>query len=156
MFGTDDAEHDQNLHNLMTRARMYGLVFNPQKCYVKVPEITFFGSVYSRNGVKPDSSRMKEIQELPSPTDKQKVLSFLGMVQYLSSYIPHVSELSAPLRNLTKKDVAFVWSATHQKAFDAIKDVIAKATTLHYFNPNFQTKLKVDASQLGLGPHWFK
>ena len=151
VYGKDEEEHDRNLHNLMVRARACGLVFNANKCFIKVPEISFFGAVYSKDGIKPDPERTKEIQELPAPNCKQKVLSFLGMVQYLSAHIPHLSELTAPLRNLTKKDAEFIWTGTHQDAFNKIKHTIAGTTTLSYFNPKYHTKIQVDSSKIGLG-----
>jgi hypothetical protein len=73
------------------------------------------------------------------------------MVQYLSPFIPHLSDLTAPLRCLLKKDAQFTWSATQQDAFNALKDNITSATTLNYFNPKLKTKIQVDASLKGLG-----
>jgi hypothetical protein len=35
----------------------------------------------------PDSTKVKAINEMPNPTDKTGVMRFLGMVNYLSSYI---------------------------------------------------------------------
>ena len=32
VYGHDETDHDNNLHNLMIHARKYGLVFNPNKC----------------------------------------------------------------------------------------------------------------------------
>lgn len=151
VFGGTEQEHDENLHGLMKKARAYGLVFNADKCAIKTDEIAFFGAVYTKDGVKPDPKRVAEIQELPPPDTKTKVLSFLGMAQYLSAHIPHLSEITAPLRGLTKKDTDFRWTGTHQKCFDDIKQAIASATTLHYFNPQYQTKIQVDASKVGLG-----
>ena len=151
VFGRDEQEHNRNLHSLMLRARAHGLVFNKNKCHIKAPEITFFGNIYSKYGVKPDPERTQEIENLASPTTKTQVQSFLGMVQYLSPYIPHLSDMTAPLRNLTKKDADFLWTASHQNSFQKIKDAVANATTLSFFNPQWQTKVQVDASKLGLG-----
>ncbi len=153
VYGKDNEEHDTNLHNLMAQARSHGLVFNPDKCSIKVPEITFFGAVYSKDGVRPDPARTREIQGLPAPFNKQKVMSFLGMVQYLAPHIPHLSDLTAPLRELTKKDTEFIWTQTHQAAFDRIKKTIAEASTLSYFNPDYATTIQVDASKTASAQH---
>ena len=151
VFGVDEKHHDENLYNLMLRAKTHGLVFNKNKCFIKVPEITFFGSIYSKQGVRPDPTRVEEISSLQSPTDIQQLQSFLGMVQYVAHHIANLSELTAPLRDLIKKNTEFTWTATHEAAFDKIKSAVAEAATLCYFNPEFKTKLQVDASKQGLG-----
>ena len=43
VYGANDTEHDMHLHKLCEKARSYGLVFNPEKCFIRVPEISFFG-----------------------------------------------------------------------------------------------------------------
>ena len=39
VFGQTEKEHDDNLHNLMTKALDYGLVLNSEKCVIKTPGI---------------------------------------------------------------------------------------------------------------------
>ena len=106
---------------------------------------------YSENGVEPDQARIKEISNLPPPSNKQELQSILGMVQYLSPFIPHLSDQTAPLRDLLRKDVIFTWTSTHHKAFQSLKDSIASTSSLHFFNPAYETKIQVDASTKGLG-----
>ena len=151
VYGSDEKEHDTHLHNLMKAAHVHGLVLNPDKCFVKESEISFFGATYSANGVKPDKTRVQEIKDLPAPTNIQELQSLLGMVQYLSPFIPHLSTQTAPLRELLKKEAVFSWNASHTSAFQTIKKSISNASTLHYFNPKLETKIQVDASQKGLG-----
>jgi transposase InsO family protein len=150
-FGSDDEDHDRHIHRLMQRAAEQGLVFNEEKCLIKAKKISFFGATYGADGVRPDSERTREIAELPVPKDKHDVQSFLGIVQYLSPFIPHLSDMTAPLRGMLKKDVQFTWSSTQQDAFDALKARITSATTLNYFDPKLKTKIQVDASLKGLG-----
>jgi hypothetical protein len=61
VYGKDEAEHDTNLLNLMRVAREHGLVFNSPKFKIKVSEISFFGNIYSAEGVKPDPERVAAI-----------------------------------------------------------------------------------------------
>ena len=151
VFGKDEREHDTNLYALLEKAKASGLVLNADKCYIKVPEISFFGMTYSENGVEPDQARIKEISNLPPPSNKQEIQSVLGMVQYLSPFIPHLSDQTAPLKDLLRKDVIFTWTSTHHKAFQSLKDSIASTSSLHFFNPVYETKIQVDASTKGLG-----
>ena len=124
-------------------------MFNEDKTYVKVPEIPFFGLLYGKEGVRPEPERTKEIVALEFPDDKQKLQSFQGMVQYLSPFIPHLSDMMLPLRNLLKSDV-FEYNSSHVEAFEKVKRTISSAVMLNHFNPTFKTVVQVDASQTGL------
>lgn len=151
VFGKNAEEHDSNLHRLMRRAESHSLVLNDSKCHVRCSEINFFGMVYTKTGVKPDPQKTKEIADLPSPTDAKMLMQFLGMVQYLSPFIPHLSDHTAVLRGLLKKEADFKWTATHEQAFKKLKSLICNAVTLNYFDPSLETKIQVDASKKGLG-----
>jgi len=72
------------------------------------------------------------------------------MVNYLSSYFPNFSNTIRPLTELTKKDMAFFWSAVQEAAFEKAKQLIASAPTLQYFDPRKPVTLQVDANEKGL------
>ena len=54
------------------------------------------------DGIKPDPNKVKAINDMPDPTDKAGVQRFLGMIQYLAKFIPNLSEVTAPLRELVE------------------------------------------------------
>ena len=144
-------QHDLNVFAPMKRAQERNLKFNPQKIQFKLPKITFMGHVISDQGVEPDPSKVKAINDMPAPVDKQGVMRFCGMVNYLNTFCPHLSQTIRPLFELTKKDHEFIWSETHQSAFLAAKQLIARAPCLAYFDHTRPVTLQVDASQGGLG-----
>lgn len=78
-------------------------------------------------------------------------MRFCGMVNYLNTFCPHLSQTIKPLFALTKKDHEFISSETHQSAFLAGKQLIARAPCLAYFYHTRPVTLQVDASQGGLG-----
>ena len=88
---------------------------------------------------------------MPSPKSKLKLASFLGMCNYLSTYIPCLSDVTTTLRSLNKKKVDFAWSPTYEKAFRQAKLNIANVVTLHYFDPVQPIVLECDASGNGVG-----
>ena len=73
------------------------------------------------------------------------------MVTYLAPFISHLSQKTAALRDLLKRESEFQWNASHQAAFTAVKEAISKETTLSYFNPKKYTTIQVDASSKRLG-----
>lgn len=151
VYGKDAAEHDRNMKLLMDRAKERGLVFNSDKCLIRQPEISFFGNIYSKDGIRPDPAKIQGIQSMPVPQDKEDLQRFLGMMTYLSSFIPSFSKHSQPLRELLKKDVPFEFNDYHVRCFEALKTSISTTTSLKFFDANKPTVLEVDSSMKGLG-----
>ena len=149
--GKTEAEHDQNLHNLMEVAKQHGLVFNSGKSELKVSQIKFFGMMYDKDGVHPDPAKVKDIKSRCSPESKTELQEFLGMVTYMSPFIPKLAEHTANLRNLLKKGIDYVWSESHEREFRKIKGLICQETTLTYFSVGEETVIQVVASSRGLG-----
>ena len=73
------------------------------------------------------------------------------MATYLSPFIPRLSDHTADLRALLKKDAEFVWTPTHQQAYNKVKDLVCEETTLAFFDANKETGIQVNASSRGLG-----
>ena len=97
VHGKDDAEHNRHLHNLMQVACEHGLIFNWEKCDVKATSVTFFSTVYDKDGVHPDPKKVEAIHKMPPPEGPQELQKFLRMTTYLSPFIPSLSTLTAPL-----------------------------------------------------------
>ena len=76
---------------------------------------------------------------------------FLGLVTYLSPFIPGLSTLTSPLWELLKKDADFIWNHTYDTAFEQIKEAVISDTTLRYFDLSLLVTIQVDASQVGFG-----
>ena len=102
-----EKEHDANLHNLMLVARQHGLVFNLDKCNIKETKITFFSMLFDAEGLHPDSEKAEVINAIQEPQDTQELQTFLGIATYMAPFIPNLSAMSEPLRNLLKKDTDF-------------------------------------------------
>ena len=72
------------------------------------------------------------------------------MATYCAKFIPKFSDVSEPLRELTKKNKPFQWSARHEKSFQEIKELLTSAQIMAYFDPDKETQLVTDASPTGL------
>ena len=143
--GKGDEEHDWNLHRFMCVACEHGLVFNGDKCEVKKDSVTFFSTVYNGDGAHPDPKKVDAVHQMSSPDTPSQLQQSLGMVTYLSPFIPSLSTHTAPLRKLLKKDSEFKWNTSYQEAFDRIKKLVCKYMTLCYFNVWKPVTIQVDA-----------
>ena len=151
VHGRTKAEHNTCLQNLMWIAHKYDLVFNPQKTHMKAQAINFFGCLYDANGVHPDPGMVDALHTLLASTNVRELQEFLGLVTYLSPFIPGLSTLTAPLHELLKKDTDFTWSHTYNATFQHVKEAVVTNTTFKYFDPSLPVTIQVDTSQVGLG-----
>ena len=149
--GVTKEEHDRKLLQVLNRARQINFKFNVNKLEIGASEVTYAGHLITSEGVKPDPEKVAAIVNMPDPLDKDKLRSFLGMCNYLIKFIPHLSHETAPLRNLMKKDVEFIWDTPQINAFKKIKQLIAESAALTYYDVNKPVTLQVDASKDGLG-----
>ena len=150
VHGHTEAEHDAHLQHLMQIAQKYDLMFNPQKTHVKGQAINFFECLYDANGIHPDPGKVDAVYALPAPTNITELQEFLGLVTYLSPFIPGLSTLTSPLPELLKKDTDFSWNHTYDTTFEQIKEAVISDTTLRYSDPSIPMTIQVDASQVGL------
>ena len=134
VFGKDAGEHDRNLLALLDKCREVNLTLNPKKLKFKSQSVPFFGNIVTNKGIRPDPSKVQAIKDWPVPNCLKDLQSFLGAVNFLSKFIPKLSKLRLPLQGLCKKDVDFVWSETHQEAFNTIKDAICEEPLLSYYD----------------------
>ena len=102
----------------------------------------FLGHVVSKEGTKPDPSKIVAVLRFPKPNTVTNVISFLGLTGYYRKYIREYSRLASPLFELTKKDVSFVWNQDCQQAFDALKRALVEAPIL--VRPDFEKPLCLD------------
>lgn len=149
--GRNKKEHDRNLRLVLDRAREIGLRLNIKKCRFGVREVSYVGHVFTSNGLQPDPAKVSAITNMPPPEDVPAIQRFLGMVTYLAKFVPNLSEVAAPLRELTHNNVHWCWMDHHNKAFNNIKDKIANAPTLKYFDVHKPITVTCDASKFGLG-----
>ena len=96
IHGKNEATHDQNLIQVLNQCRKVGFKLNTEKCVFKARSIPFFGHVISDQGVKPDPAKMDAVKNMPTPTSKHELFEFLGLCNYLSTYVPDLSSILQP------------------------------------------------------------
>ena len=87
----------------MKTAAKQGLVFNSNKCHISQPQITFYGTIFSAQGIKPDPMKIQALQDLPTPQTQKQLQSFLGLVNYLQPFLPGIASKTtfSPQANIT-------------------------------------------------------
>ena len=111
----------------------------------------YIGHLLTSEGVRADPSKVEAILQMTKPEDVQGVRRILGMTNYLAKFLPKLSDVSEPLRQLTRKEREFHWSGVHDRAFDNIKALVSTPPLLKYYEPDKTLRLQCDASEKGLG-----
>ena len=157
-------DHLSKLRQVLVRLSMADLKVNANKSFFCATSCEYLGYVLSREGIRPQHKKVEAILALSPPKTVREVRRFLGLVQYYRDLWRQKSDVLAPLTDLvgecgetkvtkkkgTKKS-PFHWDESHQKAFDSIKQIMAKDVCLAY--PNFNEKFEIytDASTRQLG-----
>ena len=149
--GADEREHDNILRKVMKRAQEKNIKFNKEKIQFKVKQVKYMGSILSKDGSKPDPEKVKAISEMPDPEDKKGIERLLGTINFLASYIPNMSDITAPIRELLKSDVIFDWQAEQKKALETIKMILTSNPVLKFYDVTKNVTIQTDSSQDGLG-----
>ena len=109
------------------------------------------GHLLTSRGLMPDPEKIQAILQMPEPDDLTALKRFLGMVTYLAKFMPHLSQMTEPLRRLEDKNVEFQWLEQHSIAMNTIKKFLTEALLLRYYDVSKPVTVQCDASQSGLG-----
>ena len=58
----------------------------------------FQDQISTKDGLKTDPEKVRAVVEMPRPADKRGVLRLLGMVNYVSKFIPNIPDLTVPTK----------------------------------------------------------
>lgn len=152
------AEHIKNVRAVLDALRAASLYCSLKKTSLFCIELDFLGHHISRDGIQADAGKALKISQWPQPKTATDVRQFLGLVRYLSAFLPHLASLTAVLTPLTNKvngKDPVAWLPCHQEAFEGIKKLVVSReclTVIDHDNPG-DNKIFVttDASDLGTG-----
>ena len=81
-----------------------------------------------------DPAKVRAIIEMPPPKDVAAMQRLLGLAQYLGKFLPHLLDITKPLREITQKDADWIWDHAQQNALDTLKRVVTSTPILRYYN----------------------
>ena len=153
---------DLDKHCCNVKTILNALSVNHLSCLLKktdlfCTDLMFLGHRILHDGVSPNGSKVEKIYQWLTPWSAHDVHSFLGLVRYISSFLPKLVQYTAILNPLTSKDAdtSFVWEAKHNLAFDSIKLLVLFhecLTTIDHSNMgNNRIFVSMDASDFCTG-----
>ena len=135
----------------METSKNHSIVFNSTKCHIRQPQIAFYGTFFTAQGMQLDPAKIQALQDLPTPDSQAKLQSFLGLINYLQPFIP---SLSAKTMFLQEQLAKWDWNPSKDTAFQHLKAWINQtllSATLAYNDRSKPVLVQMDASKYGLG-----
>ena len=94
---------------------------NPLKCAFSVMLEKFLGLVVRHRSIEIDQAKVREIQNMPTPTNLKELRGLQGHLAYIRRFIPNLLSHCRPLSHLMNKGAPFERDDSCQKAFNSIK-----------------------------------
>lgn len=144
-------DHLSRLTDVFKRLRNANLKIQPDKCEFLRKEVAYLGHVITKDGVKPNPSKVDSILNFPQPKNQKDIKSFLGLAGYYRRFISNFAKVSKPLTKLLQKDQPFVFDSECVKSFNDLKHALTSTPVLVYPNFNEPFLLTTDASGFAIG-----
>ena len=97
-------EHEHNVRTVLQALRNAHLYMDPDKTHLFCTEIDFLGHHISVCSIEADTKKVDRILSWPVPKSATDMRSFLGLVHYISVFLPTLAEHTGILTKLTTKD----------------------------------------------------
>ena len=151
VYSSSWKDHVVHINQLFERLGAAGLVVNLPKCEFGKGQVTYLGHLVGRGSVRPRQAKVQAIVDLPTPTTKRQLMRLLGMSGFYRRFVPNFADVVAPLTNLLKKNVKFVWTPECQSAVEKVKVILSCEPVLKAPDFSVPFRLATDASDLGIG-----
>ena len=144
-------KHLKDLQEIFEVFKKHNLRANKEKCRFAAEEVHYLGHVISKEGIKTDKGKVSAILDIKAPKDVTGVRRIQQTFAWFRRFVPNMSEILAPITQLTKKNAKFVWGPIHQEAMERIKKLITEAPTLAIPDLNGNFIVTTDASKYAVG-----
>ena len=155
LYSKNEEDHLEHIKQVLELLGQEGLKISVSKCQFFRKSLKYMGHVIEvhdkRPSIKPQKSKIEAITKLEKPTNRKQLRTFIGMIAYLSMYIPRLQILLTPMHKLTRKNSVYDWTPEIQKNFEEIKQLLLNAPMLTLPAKTGLIRLYVDTSRVGTG-----
>ena len=150
VFSKDEETHLKRLEAVLAALSKVNLKIKVKKCSFFTEKIKFLGYTVTPDGMTIDDERVKSIRDMPDPTNKKQLQSFLGVCNYFRSFIKNYADIAEPLYLLLRKNVKYVWTESQSQAVEILKAKLCQKPILQFPDFNKTFHIYTDASLIGI------
>ena len=141
VHGKDNQEHDRNPHRVIQRLEEKNLNLNLEKYQFRMAKVVSMGLLVSKYGIGTLEEKVRAVLEASRPSTPTEVRSFLGMVGFSARFIPNFATVEKPPRAISRQGVSFVGGSEQERSFQEVKQQLASAPVLAYFDKDAHTHI---------------
>ncbi|XP_042432756.1 uncharacterized protein LOC122019347 [Zingiber officinale] len=114
--------------------RTYGIMLNPNKCLFGAKSGWFLGYIVTERGIEANPSKVKVLQDMPTPRNIKEAQCLTSWITALSQFISKSSDRSLPFFKILRRATKFQWDSECDRTFEELKvypnsfPVLAKLT----------------------------
>jgi len=117
IFSDTWEQHMERMRQFLTQLRQAQLTVNLVKSEFGQVCITYLGHVVRKGGIKSIQAKVEAIINFPTPTSKNQLMRFLGMVKFYRKFCKNFAVVAEPLTRLLQKRHKFTWEHSQRRAF---------------------------------------
>jgi hypothetical protein len=144
------SEHKRTLERVLNIFEKRGVTLSVLKCQLFKTKISYLGVMIEKGNMCIDPKRIESILGIPAPRNRRGLYRLLGMLQFISKWIPNYQEVVSPLTRLRSAKVSFVWDEHCQFALNSIKQLICEHSVLKIPDVNKPFVVYSDSSRWSL------
>jgi len=144
-------QHFKHLQTFLHVIEKNGLAVSSSKMVLFQTKIRFLGHDIHQGTIKPIMRSLAFADKFPNEIkEKRQLQKFLGCLNYVSDFFPHLRQLCAPLyRRLRKNPVP--WTDEPTKIVRQVKERVKSLPCLSIPNPSAFMIVETAASDIGYG-----
>lgn len=150
-----DDDHLRQIDLVLKRLAAAGLTARIDKCEWFKSEVKFLGHVVSANGLSMDPEKVSAITEMPVPTKRKELRTFLGVVGFYRRFVKQMADIAKPLYDRVKETTTrapyIVEGSKEHESFNKLKKEIAQNVLLAFPNDRDPLWVATDASAYAIG-----
>ena len=147
IYDSDITQHASHVREFLQRCTEKKITLSLDRCKFCESSVTFAGFQLSATGYQVDHTIIDAILKFSTPANHTDLRSFFGLVSQLSASTNTISTLLTPLRPLLSTKNDFQWSATHDQAFQTVKESLTDAPVLPLFDMGKPPRVCTDFSR---------
>nr|AHC13200.1 polyprotein [Citrus endogenous pararetrovirus] len=145
LFSGSHDDHHRLLNQFYDIVHSHGIMLSAKKSTIATDTIEFLGMIIKDGHYQPGKHVAQELLHFPDQQlSKKQVQQFLGIINYIRDFIPHVDHYTRHLSALLKKKPP-EWNDDHTNAVTTLKKIAQNPPPKHQTHPTKKI-LQTDAS----------